>query len=57
MRFVIEDREDDWEDYPVVLDTKTGKEYPGGGGEPEDNSIYRDWNWVIGLLNELSEGD
>ena len=25
------------------------------GGEPEDNSFYRDWAWVVGELNAAYE--
>lgn len=37
-----------------ILDTLTGKRYYAGGGEPEDQTISRDWGWVVPLLNELA---
>lgn len=50
MLYEIEDTSDDY-GYSGIL--KLGdKEIARDGGEPEDNSFFRDWNWVPGLLNK-----
>lgn len=33
----------------VIMDTSGEREY-WDGGEPEDNSFGRDWNWIEGEL-------
>ena len=38
-----------------VYDTKTKKVLHWDGGEPEDNTLYRDWSWVVPLLNEVND--
>jgi hypothetical protein len=43
-----EDKEDYWreaEALDIIIDGEVVETYLDGG-EPEDNSFYRDWNWV-----------
>lgn len=53
-RFEIRVEEDGYGYREVVIDHVTGAEYTGGGGEPEDQTLTRDWSWVVPLLNELA---
>ena len=52
--WIVEEEEDDWDygaiAYMVDGDEKT--EIGWFGGEPEDNTHYRQYSWVIGALNE-----
>jgi hypothetical protein len=58
-RFVIRDDPPDFGAHVsrVIVDTLTGQEYYAGGGEPEDQTIHRDWRWIVPLLNELAGGE
>lgn len=55
--FLFEDEEDHWYDRirSYVLDTKTNRLLGADGGEPEDQTLGRDWNWVVSALNALDE--
>ena len=71
MRFVVIDQKEawarrwrdeppfDWEDEyrRLLFDTSTSPptEIASDGGEPEDQTLYRDWAWVPKLLNKLAE--
>ncbi len=50
---------DKWDDYCLMLwlfvDDKPVKLIASDGGEPEDNSFGRDWNFVPGELNKLAK--
>lgn len=48
-----QDPNEDWA-YTALLDTQTKRSWVDGG-EPEDQYFRRDWNWVLGLVNELAE--
>jgi hypothetical protein len=56
-RFIVrDDPDDEWhEGCQQLVDTLTGAVYYAGGGEPEDQTIGRDWSWVPVLLNQLAE--
>ena len=43
-------------EYVELVDTKTGEVVGSDGGEPEDNTFYRDWSWVPTLLNKVANG-
>lgn len=47
-----EDQESKWEHRTILLIEHNGEviEEFYDGGEPEDNSFYRDWNWVAGMI-------
>lgn len=45
--------EDDFDFRQVVIDTETGEILGGDGGEPEDQTLYRDWKWVVPALNAV----
>ena len=38
-----------------VYDNKTGEVIHWDNGEPEDQTLYRDWSWVVPLLNEVND--
>ena len=49
-----EDTENKWEPRCILEIVHNGKvidEYYDGG-EPEDNSFYRDWGWVPGAIEQ-----
>jgi len=52
-RFILKDDEEFGRRY--LLDTLTDEVLGYDYGEPEDNSFYRDWEWVPSLLNELAD--
>lgn len=39
----------------LLVDTKDGRILGTDGGEPEDNTLGRDWSWVAVELNKLAE--
>lgn len=45
---------EDWEDDYVLclVDTDAKAVLGNDGGEPEDQSFGRDWNWVVGAMND-----
>lgn len=44
----------EWADYcNALVDTKTGEVLGTDGGEPEDQTLTRDWAWVAAALNRL----
>lgn len=43
-RMALHDRDSKYPEDPIAFD----------GGEPEDNTFYRDWSWVVPLLNKLN---
>lgn len=54
------DAPDCWDPYNTCL-YETDGEKPVrlvhvDGGEPEDQTFYRDWNWIVAELNKLAEG-
>ncbi len=55
-RFVIQGLKTDDDYRLLVVDTKTGLELGRDGGEPEDQTLGRDWAWVLDALNALAEG-
>ncbi len=55
-RFVLRQVTSDYGDeYRELVDTSTGDVVGSDGGEPEDNTFYRDWSWVPTLLNKVAE--
>lgn len=54
-RFVVEEYErDKYRSGWLVRDTLTGEEVGRDGGEPEDQTLVRDWDWVAKALNKLA---
>lgn len=55
-RFTIrEDTKDGYYGREVfIVDAATGNEYRIGGGAPEDATHYRDFSWIVPLLNGVS---
>lgn len=53
-RFYI-DRRDDGEFGYVLKDRQTGEIIGYDGGEPEDQLLVRDWQWVAVALNKLAD--
>lgn len=55
--WLYEDEEDEYYDRirSYVLDTKTNRLLGADGGEPEDQSLDRDWRWVVDALNTLDK--
>lgn len=54
LRFYIDEQED--EDFGwVVRDRTTGEIVGEDGGEPEDQLLVRDWQWVASALNAVEE--
>ena len=55
-KFILETEEDDWgEDSAIIyrLEADGSRTEVGWfGGEPEDNTYYRTYSWVLGALNE-----
>ena len=53
-RYILETYENDWNDYATVYWVKgdTREEIGMIGGEPEDNTYYRDYAWIVPALNE-----
>ena len=51
------DEENKWEPRTILTVKHNGKliAEEWDGGEPEDQSFYRDWNWVPDLLQEVYE--
>lgn len=42
----------DWEQAIwLIKDDGTSEYISGDGGEPEDNTLNRDWCWIVGELN------
>ena len=39
----------------VLIDTNTNKIVGFDGGEPEDQTLNRDWSWVVDLLNQIDQ--
>ena len=61
-RFMVVDNSDDRvpEDYRReygwhLIDTVTGEWVGSDGGEPEDQSLVRDWDWVATKLNQYNK--
>ena len=56
MRYVIHEEKDAWDYYAtvVILDDENNvvDEVGWFGGEPEDNTHYRDYVWVVPALND-----
>ena len=44
----------EWGNYELY-DTLTNEVVGCDGGEPEDQTLVRDWQWVRTLLNKLAE--
>jgi hypothetical protein len=38
----------------AIVDNTTGLVVGSDGGEPEDQTLNRDWSWVVPLLNRLA---
>ena len=56
-RFVLREAKTEYgNEYVELVDTKTGDVVGSDGGEPEDNTFYRDWSWVPDLLNKVANG-
>jgi hypothetical protein len=56
-RFVLREVKTEYgSEYVELVDTKTGEVVGSDGGEPEDNTFYRDWSWVPELLNKVANG-
>ena len=56
-RFVLREVTTEYgSEYKELVDTKTGEVVGTDGGEPEDNTFYRDWAWVPTLLNKVANG-
>lgn len=58
-RFVLEpqwERPEFGEDYDglCVVDTLTDAVVGADGGEPEDQTLGRDWRWVVAALNSVN---
>lgn len=51
LRFYIDREAED--DCWIVVDRSTGEEIGRDGGEPEDQLLVRDWQWVAEALNAL----
>ena len=50
-------RQNTWDGYRGILfDTSTNPptEVGSDGGEPEDQTLSRDWSWVVDLCNRLA---
>lgn len=54
-RFVIEGAEDAAGSYNVIRDTASGEIVGEDGGQPEDQTLTRDWRWVVDALNETND--
>lgn len=54
-RFVLTYESGTWSPRTVLTDTLTNEIVGIDGGEPEDQSFYRDWAWVPVLLNKLAD--
>lgn len=54
-RFVLKYESGTWSPRTVLTDTLTNEIVGIDGGEPEDQSFYRDWAWVPVLLNKLAD--
>lgn len=50
-RFRVEAYDEEWRSGFRLIDTQTGEEVGRDGGEPEDQSLVRDWAWVPERLN------
>lgn len=44
-----------WNTVSILVDTKTYEAVGADGGEPEDQTLGRDWKWVVDLLNKVAE--
>ncbi len=53
----LKEEEDSWEPRTVLTVKHNGKTVleECDGGEPEDQSFYRDWNWVATALQDMYE--
>jgi hypothetical protein len=59
-RFIVVDNSDarvpeDYRDGWHLIDTVTGEWIGCDGGEPEDQSLVRDWDWVATKLNQYNK--
>lgn len=53
-RFTIETRDDDGEEYDVLVDQSTGLVVFEDGGEPEDMTLGRNLAPLVTLINQLA---
>jgi hypothetical protein len=54
-RFTVEARQDQWGDwYNALIDGRTGDVVFEDGGEPEDQTLTRDFAPLVQLLNQLA---
>jgi len=40
-----------WDDYSIVVHIPTGERLGADGGEPEDQTLLRDWSWIPHALD------
>lgn len=54
-KYTLKEVEDDWSSYAEVIRINAdGSEEEVGwiGGEPEDNTYYRTYSWIVPALND-----
>jgi len=56
-RFVLEERDNGYDTFYLLRDTKTGGVVGTDMMEPEDVKFYRDLAWVVDALNALARGE